>query len=146
MLLYNRVIFVQDFTSDDITIPAHTIGTVRGIRGDGRLLQIDYDNEKRKEKLVFVPISLLRNSIPEDLDKLETLSDCLKILNYRVHPGTQYHDYRQNKEFEICGIRLAINELRDYFKIAILPSKELQEELVDLTYINTAIISRYSLN
>ena len=131
MEILDRVITTEDFIIPGIgKILSGTIGTIRQTIGNKTIIiQIDYVDDK--QKLISVPLNYLRKVTPEDLDKINTLDDCIKIMNSLFHPGNKYIT-TTNQIFTIIGIKLAINEMYDLFQI------DITDELVDRKFLDVA--------
>ena len=130
MELLDRVVLKENFQTPGLkkVIPQNTIGTMRQLIGDMAIVQIGF--EDGDQKIISIPPNLIRSAAVEDLDRIKTLEDCIKILNPLFHPGNEYITASE-VIYKIEGIKLAINELQDLFKI------EGSEELITRKYLDT---------
>ena len=130
MELFDRIIVKENFQMPGVKniISQNIIGTIRQIINNTVIVQIDFIDES--QKLISIPLNLIRNATIEDLEKVKTLTDCMKIINPIFHPGNEYITSNEII-YKIEGFKLALNELYDLFKI------EGSETLITRKYLDT---------
>lgn len=145
MKKFDRVILKEDFVKGKkIAVSKNTIGTIREIiNPDNALLQIDFiDNHP---KIIGVPLTYLNIVTSQDLDTLQNLNDCIKILNKLYHPHNEYIS-KDGIIYTIKGIRLGANELDDEFMVSTQNGNHIESKLVSRKFLddNTSFLDTAS--
>lgn len=134
MKKFDRVILKEDFCKNNKTILENgTIGTIREFIDTNVLIQVDYIEDKPKH--VGVPEEYLRLVTSEDLDSIQNINDCKKIINKLYHPNNNYVT-KEGIVYTIKGIRLGSNELYDEFIVSVqngtyIESKNITRKFLD---------------